>query len=80
MDLSDIRAYTERDWTLLSELDDRLWSEQLASAGPGALVYAIDAVRRFIRAVRPDWPGDDARAEDLAHHIHLAMVVRRVRF
>jgi hypothetical protein len=75
VDLSDIRRYVERDWGAA----DR-WRVQDATAEDAAVALSrIDAAGQLIRAICPRWPGETARREDLAHHVRLSALLRRVQ-
>jgi hypothetical protein len=75
----DVRAYLSRDWAALAELKEQAWLEQRRRRGiPGALEIA-DELRRQVRGLRPAWPSDEERAEDLAVHVRVAEWLRRVR-
>lgn len=49
----------------------RHWAEELARGGPAAALRATHALWRHVRRLRPGWPTEAERADDLAHHIEL---------
>jgi hypothetical protein len=70
MTRDDIQRYLAKNW-------------QAANA-PSAPLSPVEALRRnaealaALRAANPDWPGDAARAEDLACHLRVCELLRRV--
>jgi hypothetical protein len=71
VDLGDVRQYTERDWEAGSA------SSPPVDHSPEQALSAVDAARKLIQAASPHWPGAEARAEDLAHHVRLAALFSR---
>lgn len=77
MNASDLRSYMERDWSLVRTTKEHYWAEH--GADPQAAWSLADELRQHVRDLRPDWPSDAAREEDLAVHARVAADLRRVR-
>ena len=71
MDPKDLRAYVARDWAAAEARKRAHWAREFAERGPHATLDASDALWQHMRALRPGWPTDQERREDLAHHIAL---------
>ena len=71
MDASSVRRFVDRPWELLRAAKRRYWAEEVAARGPEAPLRASRALWLHMRRVRPDWPSDAERAQDLAHHWEL---------
>ncbi len=77
-DLRALRAFLDRDWAALDRDKDRYWREHARERGAAAAVRIADDLRRHVLSVRPDWPSEEERAEDLATHLRVIEVLRRV--
>lgn len=77
MDLSELKAYAERDWSALEVSKREYWAREFATRGVEATLEASRALWLHMRMVCPDWPSDDERREDLAHHIALKRTIDR---
>ena len=77
-DPADLRAFARRDWASLSRDEAAYWREQKRVHGPGEGIRIGDELRRHVIAARPDWPSEREREEDLATHLRLIEVMRRV--
>lgn len=73
----DIRRYANRDWRLLKELEHEHWRRETDERGPLATLEASQALWRHMRDVRPDWPTDEDRRDDLEHHIAFKRLIDR---
>jgi hypothetical protein len=71
VDASSVRRFVDRPWGLLRAAKRRYWAEEVAARGPDASLRASRALWLHMACVRPDWPSDAERAEDLAHHLEL---------
>ena len=71
VDASSVRRFVDRPWELLRAAKRRHWAEEVTARGPEASLRASRALWLHMRRVRPDWPSDADRAEDLAHHLEL---------
>lgn len=57
-----------REWSLRESAERSHWAEIYRREGPRALWDAAQALLAHMRAIRPEFPDDRTRAEDLAHH------------
>jgi hypothetical protein len=60
-----------RPWKEVEAVKQRHWVREFARRGHAATFGAAQALWAHMRGVRPDWPTDAERAEDLAHHLEL---------
>src|SRR5262245_5346793 len=74
---ADVKAYAARAWHLAAELKQDHWARELAERGPLATFEASQALLEHMRCLRPDWPSEAERSEDLAHHIALKRAIDR---
>jgi hypothetical protein len=73
----DLRAYAQRAWHALTELERAHWARELFERGPLATLHASQALWAHMRRIRPDWPTPEDRQRDLAHHIALKQAIDR---
>lgn len=78
-DLAALRDFVERDWGAAERDEDRWWREHEREHGSDAGFLVGAGLRRHVLAARPDWPSEQERAEDLATHLRVIDVLRRVR-
>lgn len=71
MDPADLRAFLARDRAAVFALKRRYWADRYRREGAAAILKATHALYAQLRSRRPDFPGDSARAADLAHHVEL---------
>jgi len=71
VDPRDLKAYLEREWAATEALKRAHWAREFAVRGPQATIEAAHALFQHMRLVRPDWPSEDQRREDFAHHVEL---------
>jgi hypothetical protein len=67
--LDDVRAYAQRAWHVLTKLEQDHWARELSEHGPLSTLEASQALWTHMRHVRPDWPTEEDRRADLAHHV-----------
>ena len=77
MEASDLRAYRERGWALAEAEKRSHWAREFAARGPVATIQAAHALFQHMRLVRPDWPSEDQRRADFAHHVELKRRIDR---
>jgi hypothetical protein len=77
MRAEDIRAYLGRDWEAVAELKDRFWLEQRRLHGVAGAMQVANELRRAVLALRPTWPSEEEREEDIAVHVRVGEVLRR---
>jgi hypothetical protein len=71
------RAYVERRWRNAEELKREHWAREFEAHGPAATLRASHALWRHVRLLRPDWPSEADRQDDLAHHVALKRRIDR---
>ena len=72
-----MRAFARRDWQAAETLKAEHWAREFALRGPAATLEASAALWQHMRLVRPDWPTDQERRDDLAHHVALKRAIDR---
>ena len=77
MEPRDLRSFVERDWAAAGTSERDHWAREFAARGARSTLDAADALWRHMRTVRPDWPTDEDRQADLAHHIALKRAIDR---
>ena len=77
-DPAALRAFLDRDWAAASRDKELYWRDYKREHGPAAGIRMADELRRQVLAVRPDWPSAEEREEDLATHLRVIDVLRRV--
>ena len=75
----DIRRYMSRDWQASRDAKDAYWAARISQIGPGEGLRIADELRRQAIRQNPRWPSSDDRQNDLAAHVRLAKLLRRVR-
>ncbi len=73
----DLRAYAGRAWHLVAALKREHWAREVARRGALATFEASEALRAHMCRLRPDWPSERERREDLEHHIALKRAIDR---
>ena len=76
---SDVEAYLDRDWALVRDQKDRYWAERKRSLTPEEAFAIAEGLRQHVLTLRPDWPDEKARRDDLAVHEHVSECLRHVR-
>ena len=75
MRADDLRAYLERSWTAAAALKVEHWAREFAERGSEATLEVSRALWEHMRLVRPEWPSEDERRDDLAHHLRLKRAI-----
>ena len=73
-----MKAYATRPWLGVVAAKQRYWEDELRRRGPQAAFEAAQALWAHMRMLRPDWPSDEERRIDLAHHLELKRALERV--
>jgi hypothetical protein len=74
---ADLRAYAGRAWRVAETFKQDHWARETVERGPLATFEASQMLWQHMRALRPDWPSDDDRRQDLADHIALKQLIDR---
>ena len=77
MDPAHAHAFLRRPWDALTSLEREHWAREYARRGPAATLEVSRLLWEHMRRVRPDWPSDSERREDLAHHVALKGAIDR---
>lgn len=77
MDRDALRAYLDRDRAAVEASKRSHHAGRYRAIGAAAGIEAGITLRDWARRVRPDWPTDRDRAEDLAHHLALKALIDR---
>jgi hypothetical protein len=67
-----------RPWSLVAEAKTRRWLARKSAGGAAEGIRIGCLLRAHVRAVRPNWPSEADRAEDLAHHQRLSRLLNDV--
>jgi hypothetical protein len=71
MDPADIRAFVQRDRGEVEREKRAYWAKRHGEAAHVAAFEISGALYEHVRRVRPGFPSERERAEDLAHHVAL---------
>ena len=69
--------FTVIAYDVVAESKETYWAQQFRERGAEATWRAGQALREHAKRVRPDWPCEDDRAEDLQHHVALIALLDR---
>jgi hypothetical protein len=64
-----LRAYLARGWEEAEDLEREHWARVRREYGAAATWSAARALFEQMRRLRPEWPGEEERGDDLAHHV-----------
>lgn len=73
-----IRDFMARDWAAARRLKDAYWADRIARLGPGEGLRIAGELWRQMRLQDPSWPNAELRQTDLASHVSLVALLRRV--
>jgi hypothetical protein len=77
MDRAAIRAFVARDRERVAALKRAHHARRYRASRGAAGLDAGRVLREHVRRVRPDWPTERDRDEDLAHHLALKQRIDR---
>jgi hypothetical protein len=75
MDPLAVRSFMGRAYDVVAESKQGYWARRFRKEGAEATWRAGQALREHAHQVRPDWPSEEDRAEDLEHHIRLTRLL-----
>jgi hypothetical protein len=78
MDAAHLRAFLERDRTEVEREKLAYWARVYREQGFRATLDAGHALYEHARRLRPDFPTNRERDEDLAHHVALKRLIDQV--
>jgi hypothetical protein len=73
-----IRDFMTRDWAAARRLKDAYWSDRITRLGPLEGLRIAGELQRQMRLQDPSWPSRESREADLASHLRVAALLRRV--
>jgi len=73
-----IRDFMARDWAASRRLKDTYWANRIARLGATEGLRIAGELRTQVRLQDPSWPNAESRASDLASHVRLGALRRRV--
>jgi hypothetical protein len=79
VDPRDILAFVSRDWQAVEKRKSDYWAARKREMTPLEALEIADDLWRYVRSIRPDWPSERERAEDLANHVRVSELLSRVR-
>lgn len=77
MDPADLRAFARRSRDEVEQKKREHWAQRSREPDGLATLRAGHALYAYARKVRPDFPTERDRAEDLAHHVELKRLLDR---
>lgn len=77
MDPAAIRAFVQRSRTEVEREKRAFWAEQYEARSYRRTLEASGALYEHVRRIRPDFPTDRDRVEDLANHVALKRLLDR---
>jgi hypothetical protein len=75
----DLIAYARRDWQAIAASKRQRWAAQKSQMSAADALRVGDALRQHAIALRPGWPSEEDRRNDLASHIRVAEMLRSVK-
>lgn len=63
-----VKDYVQRAWAERDDSRRAHWAEVYRTQGWQTVWAAAQSLSVHVRAIQPDFPGDQQRAADLAHH------------
>lgn len=66
-----MREYVGRDWTAREAGKRAHWATVYRRSGWTAVWNAAQSLLTHVRAIRPGFPDDRSRVDDMAHHLAL---------
>jgi hypothetical protein len=73
----EVRTFARRDWGAIAAAKNEAWLALRRARGIDGALAQADELRRQAREMRPDWPSEEERAEDLAAHNRVSEALRR---
>jgi hypothetical protein len=78
-DIEAFRAFLDEDCSDASQATDHFWRLYKRTRGVAAAFRLVDEVRQQYLAAHPDWPSAEEREEDMATHLRVIDVIRRIQ-
>lgn len=71
MNQDEIKAFANRNWKQLSDLDRSYWAVEYQRNGSITAQKASQALWQHMKSIRPEWPDTMERKRDLENHLVL---------
>jgi len=68
----DILTFANRDWKALADAKADYWARRKEAMSAAEALAVGERLRRHARALKPGWPDEAERADDLAHHVRIS--------
>ena len=78
MNNADIKAYVNRNWAVMDDLNRCYWAGEYRRHGASSTIKAAQILWLHMKSIRPDWPSPEERDLDLQHHIALKQLLDKV--
>jgi hypothetical protein len=75
----DLIAFVRRDWRAVAALKRERWAHQESRMAPAERLAVGDELRRHVAAFQESWPTEQDRRSDLASHLRVSEMLRRVQ-
>jgi hypothetical protein len=75
----DVIAFVQRDWAAVAAFKRERWAEQKSRMSPAEALSVGDELRDHVTSLRHDWPTAEDRRRDLASHVRVSEMLRRVK-
>jgi len=77
MTAEQLREFAHREWKEVEDSKAEYWAKRKLGMTPEEALCAGDALRIHARSVRPDWPSENDRTEDLETHTRVSSSLSR---
>jgi Arc/MetJ-type ribon-helix-helix transcriptional regulator len=78
MSRDDLVRFARRDWAAVAAAKEAQWLRQKAAMSPADGLEMSDVMRRYARAISPEWPTQADREADLSVHHRVGQALRAV--
>ena len=75
----DLVAFVRRDWRAVAALKRERWTHQKSRMAPAEALAIGDELRQHVRVLQDSWPTEQDRRSDLASHLRVSEMLRRVQ-
>jgi len=75
----DLIAFAGRDWCAIAIHKQQRWAEQKGDMTVADALRIGDELRHHLQTIRDDWPSEADRRDDLACHLRVSEMLRRVK-
>ena len=72
-------AFARRDWGAIAKHKQRRWAQQKSEMTAADALRVGDELRYHLQTIRDDWPAEADRRNDLASHLRVSEMLRRVK-